>query len=323
MRIRLCTFGAASALLLNAISTTVIAQTTSDEQWPSVSANGSVAIAVEAAGDEALLYGPSMPDVGGDAAAVGSNAAETEDVSFIEDAETVPADAAEAVEAALPVEIGPYEAAAVPANEKLGLGVPNGIFSARPVPEEVAPGVEAGSSAEKSLVQSFVAAVDPRSNSVARVIASLGLVIGLILLFKVVMKRGAGLLGQGGRPSGVIEILARYPLGRKQSLVLIKIARRVLLVHQNGAQMATLSEVAEPMEVAALLGRIESGSTGRQAQRFRSMLKGFQNEHDAMRRTESNDPFALPAENASHGELIDLTRKRPRAAGLSQRRVSA
>jgi hypothetical protein len=78
-----------------------------------------------------------------------------------------------------------------------------------------------------------------------------------------------------------MEILARYPIARGQHLTLLKLGRRVLLVHQTGTAMSTLTEVADPDEVASLLSRIEAGSSGRDADRFRSMLKQYQREHDA------------------------------------------
>jgi len=138
------------------------------------------------------------------------------------------------------------------------------------------------------------------------------------------MTRGAGLL-QGGRPSGVIEILGRYPLGRKQSLVLLKLARRVILVHQNGTQMTTLSEVSQPHEVAALLSRVEAGSSGKQAQRFRSMLKRFESEHASKHASgQRDDLFPAVNGNGAAGEVVDLTKRSRRSQhGLGKRRLRA
>jgi hypothetical protein len=78
------------------------------------------------------------------------------------------------------------------------------------------------------------------------------------------------------------------------------------------AMMNTLSEVSDPNEVAALLSRIEAGSSRRDAARFRSLLKQYQREHDVMnlqtgtrQRIEVASPESTRDER---GEIIDLTR---------------
>lgn len=59
-------------------------------------------------------------------------------------------------------------------------------------------------------------------------------------------------------PSGVAEVLARYPVGRGQSLVLLRVHRRVLVVGQcsSPASLTTLSEFSQPDEVASLLAAV-------------------------------------------------------------------
>ena len=98
----------------------------------------------------------------------------------------------------------------------------------------------------------------------ARALGPLVLVIGCIVagawMFKVAATKRGGLtmaMGPGGRaPSGVVEVLARYPLGRGHVLVLFKIGPRILIASQTygrGGGMHTLSEIADPEEVAALV----------------------------------------------------------------------
>jgi flagellar biogenesis protein FliO len=132
-----------------------------------------------------------------------------------------------------------------PSPEATPLGQPNGLLSSRP--------------ADRQAKRGF-SALDPRSNEITRVLGALAVVLGLLFGLRAVVRRSGWGLGAGGRPSGVIEILARYPVARGQHLILLKLARRVLLVHRSGSTMTTLSEVADPDEVAALLGRIEAGS---------------------------------------------------------------
>ena len=53
------------------------------------------------------------------------------------------------------------------------------------------------------------------------------LTIGLLVLLRVVLKRTAG-LGGTSRPAGVLEVLARYPVARGQSLVLINLTGKTI-----------------------------------------------------------------------------------------------
>jgi len=188
-----------------------------------------------------------------------------------------------------------------PAIESKSLGEPNGALSARPDGASVR---EAG--------QNPLAALDPRHNEVTRMFAALAVVLGLLILLRIFLKRASGLLAGGGRPSGVLEILARYPVGRGQSLMILKMARRILLVHQAGSSMNTLTQVTDGEEVAALLARMEAGARSREAIRFKNALRTFQDEHERLADRH------LPAGDGSGiegAELVDLTRRRPFGLG--------
>ncbi len=125
-----------------------------------------------------------------------------------------------------------------------------------------------------------------------RSIASVAMVIGLILvlaaLAKFVSRRSgsvAAMMGPGGRaPSGVLEVLARYPVGRGQVLVLLRIDRRVLLLSQNmaakGGSFTTLAEFDEPSEVAAILRQTRDEASESVSVRFRQALERFQGNDD-------------------------------------------
>ncbi len=116
-----------------------------------------------------------------------------------------------------------------------------------------------------------------------RTTLALVFVLGLILFAWAIYRRlaaGAGGLGSqlsaGGRaPSGVLNVLGRYPISRGNTLVLLKLDRRVLLLNQTSAGFATLAEVTEPEEVASLLLKThdEEGQTisGRFGHLLRSM----------------------------------------------------
>lgn len=84
-------------------------------------------------------------------------------------------------------------------------------------------------------------------------------------------------IGPGGAsPSGVLEVLGRYPLSRGITLVLLKIDARVLLVSQSvsraGASMQTLCEINEPDQVASILLKASRSERASIADRFQALL---------------------------------------------------
>ena len=111
-----------------------------------------------------------------------------------------------------------------------------------------------------------------RGGEIARVVVALLAVVGLILLLRAMVRRFGGPLARGGRPSGVLEVLARYPVSRAQQLVLLKLAGRVVLLHQSKTGLTTLSELTDPDEVASLLARVEAAERGGRAGGFQALL---------------------------------------------------
>lgn len=121
-------------------------------------------------------------------------------------------------------------------------------------------------------------------NWIVRTVGALGLVVGLILLVRAAARRVAlgsggvaGQLSAGGRaPSGVMYVLGRYPVARGQTLVLLQIDRRVLLLNQSPQGFTTLAEITEPDEVASILMRTRDEEGASMAERFRAMLRGME-----------------------------------------------
>jgi len=128
----------------------------------------------------------------------------------------------------------------------------------------------------------------PSSFAYARTLGALGLVVVLIIALAIVARRLArrgGLmaqLGAGGRaPSGVLEVLGRFPAGRGCTLVLLKLDRRVLLVCQTSGKglmgahaMSTLCEITEPEQVASILVKTRDEQGESMARRFQAVLAG-------------------------------------------------
>lgn len=84
---------------------------------------------------------------------------------------------------------------------------------------------------------------------IARLLGSLVIVIGLIVVTAVVFKRllGRSKLAPGG---GLIEVVQTMPLGGKRRIYLVKVAGRVLVVGAAGDNLSTLTELPEADIVA-------------------------------------------------------------------------
>jgi flagellar biogenesis protein FliO len=146
--------------------------------------------------------------------------------------------------------------------------------------------------------------------------------IGVIFLARAAVKRFGGTLGGGKRPSGVVEVLARYPFARGHHIVLIKVGRRVLVTHQSAQGIQTLSEFTSPAEVADLIARCEAGSRGTEQFSFDALLRGSEKEFESpaladrksVQRGRAQRPefrsSLPPAARGAEIETIDLTRRR-------------
>ncbi len=124
-----------------------------------------------------------------------------------------------------------------------------------------------------------------------RTAGALALTIVLIFAIAALVRRWAGrsggllhAVGAGGRsPSGLLYVLGRYPVGRGQTLVLLKLDRRVLLVCQSagarGSGMRTLCELTDPDEVASIVMHAAEAEGRSLHSRFREAVSGFEASH--------------------------------------------
>ena len=146
-----------------------------------------------------------------------------------------------------------------------------------------------------------------------RVGGALAVVLVLAVLLAKAMRR-VNRLATGRRPSGVIEIHARYPIARGQTLVLMQLGRRIVLAHQTGSTMTTLTEVVDPDEVAALLGRIEAGSPDTEAGVFNRLLRDVET---------GRAPLDTPDDRRANGRHAARPSRRRASAGLDVTAMSA
>lgn len=112
------------------------------------------------------------------------------------------------------------------------------------------------------------------------------LIVGVGFLVRKMAQKQGGLmasLGPGGRaPSGVLEVIGRFPVARGTTLVLLKVDRRVLLLCQTagkrlggGAVMSTLCEITDADDVASILVKARDEEGESLAKKFESMLGSF------------------------------------------------
>jgi flagellar biogenesis protein FliO len=130
-------------------------------------------------------------------------------------------------------------------------------------------------------------AVPASSLGLSRTFASLVVVVGIAyvgaLAWKRFASRRSGLmaaLGAGGKaPSGVLEVLARYPVARAQRLVLIRVGRRVVLVCQSSGiksssgGMSVITEFTDADEVASLLRSVRHADGTDSVASFKGAIK--------------------------------------------------
>ncbi len=169
------------------------------------------------------------------------------------------------------------------------------------------PAVPAGVSTQDGETKPGGLVLDPTRNELLRVGFGLLVVVGLMMLARGAARRFGGQLTGGGQPSGVLEVLGRYPIARAQQLVLLKMVGRVVLLHQSRAGVTTLSEITDPDEVATVLSRVRTAARSGSAGRFHGFLTRAAG---ASRRDQE----------AMHDKVVvDLTRRRRHPAGREVR----
>jgi flagellar biogenesis protein FliO len=116
-------------------------------------------------------------------------------------------------------------------------------------------------------------------------------------------------------PSGVVEIVARWPVAKGERLILVKFDRRMLLCHDAGQGWNRLCEVDDLTALARITETIE-GKPDRDA--FRQTLEAVATQGDSARarrpRTaalvETTTPSTDRSNRPKRGVVVDLTKGR-------------
>lgn len=158
---------------------------------------------------------------------------------------------------------------------------------------------------------------------------SLAVVVGLIVLVAGAVKKfprvgslRAAIGPMGKAPSGILEVLGRYPLQRGLTLVLLRVDQRILLLSQSGSRGAspvtTLCELTQPEEVAGVITRCRDGNGESIAARFQTALAGAEASFPAVE-TPVRKPAAKSAPRASAAAPTNADALRLKLAAMRMR----
>lgn len=108
--------------------------------------------------------------------------------------------------------------------------------------------------------------------------------------------------------SGVLEVVARLPLSPKQSLVLVKMGQRMVLVGVTPERVNTVCHVDDPEQVAELTGRIASQARGFGSHEFGQSLDEQADTFDSDDEGRGIETHSLPAPGGVRGLLEKVRR---------------
>jgi hypothetical protein len=95
--------------------------------------------------------------------------------------------------------------------------------------------------------------------NLAQVGAALAVVLGLVFVGKALAKKYLPAAKTAGG-KGVIEVLARHPLAKNQSLVLVRIGSQIVALNQGKEASESVLVISDQAEVARIIGQIEGQS---------------------------------------------------------------
>lgn len=119
----------------------------------------------------------------------------------------------------------------------------------------------------------------------------------------------------GRKPdSSIIDVVARSAIGPKQSLVLVRLARRFVLIGISGEHVATLSEITDAQEVDELMAQTHSVNAAR-GEEFKALLKEQALQYKA---ETGGEPVPSQPAGRQHGEQGPVGALLSKLRGLQQ-----
>jgi flagellar biosynthetic protein FliO len=149
-----------------------------------------------------------------------------------------------------------------------------------------------------------------------RTLGALTLVIGLILGMRWVLRRTSRMRSSSGS-SQVIEVLSRTSISPRQSLLLVRVGQRMLVVGA-GETLTTLAEIDDPTQVAELLGSVEQARASSLTNTFARALGQWRSSSVDFAGQLSEVAADQPADGAA-GQTLDAADPRTPAAGAADR----
>lgn len=134
----------------------------------------------------------------------------------------------------------------------------------------------------------------------------LATVLTLIVFGAYALRRWAARGGIKLGADGPIRILARHYLSNKQSLCLVRIGQRLVLIGVTPEHISAVAEVSDPDEAALLTGQAQRGSTGSFTQALSRFATGYSQAEDDASEPPCATPSAARLQSAGEG-LRSLT----------------
>ncbi len=169
-----------------------------------------------------------------------------------------------------------------------------------------------------------VAAVDRATGGTTAPVSALRMWLPLAFVLVVIValtwaaRRMFPRMGRGGG-EGAITVLSRCALSPKQSLCLVRLGRRIVLLGLTADRINTLAEITDPDEAALLTAAASSG----RAQSFRSALIGMMSAYRPGLQEESGgaemEPVPADVDPRASGLRSSVTALTDRVRGMARR----
>jgi flagellar biogenesis protein FliO len=174
-----------------------------------------------------------------------------------------------------------------PASGQDGSSVGTFPFRQASASEELAPHRSAAPrklAPRKSNSDRSVNAASPKpSTTIGTVVSSLAIVLGLFLAL-VWCSRRFSPAGTAPLPKEAVELLGRAALSGKQTMQLIRVGNRLLLVALSNGGAQTLTEIRDPVEVEHLAGLCQRGRGDSATASFHRVLSQMASESEVQSR---------------------------------------
>jgi flagellar biogenesis protein FliO len=115
--------------------------------------------------------------------------------------------------------------------------------------------------------QPAIATDAPSALDYRRVGLALAIVIGLIFVMRWAGRKFFPTAAIA-RSGGAMKVMSRLVISPKQQLLMIQVGRRIVVVGDSAGQMAPVSEITDPEEIASLMGQLAE-------EKSQYSLKGF------------------------------------------------